>query len=596
METHGWQHWAGGLNVSLVRPEAAHAGESRGRPCGRELGLVAALLLAGLCLRVLWVGATPLHPDEIHYAWDALAAHETGSWSAVRDIDCDFLVERRSAHPMLASLLTRWLWIKPLGGWAVHSPGFLRGFSVVCGALLVVVAWGAARTAWGVRPGLVAAGLVATNPLLVWVSRTLYLDAVFLLFIGCFLWAVACVARRPGFLWPTVAGVLAGCAGATKISAPLLGPVVVLAALLGPVGMAHGDRFRRAAVMIATALATWVLFCSPTAYVEAILHPSDRRYPFIFGGPLVDIVLDDTSRWGRLFALGFPLTTLLGAAVGAALLRVRRTVFDGLCWLGLVALAPLFLLHLPSLSGPHGLTPIVLVLSLLASRAADLKPPVLAGCLLCHVALCAVGLFAPAQGPNAPFGRPSSSSEVVDFRALRPYLFAREPRYRIAVAAPPSSVHPSVPHLARNAILAEGAVVLVMAKGVPALEPGPWALCDVVIAPGAVGTAPPEFRRVDRPTLPGYEIWIRTSGRAAETVAVGPLPAANGYYPISGHLTLDGERLPRWEPGSTRLPALDGFRHAYSWGTGMIYWPDGREPGGLLGFEPPDRADVFWGY
>ena len=115
----------------------------------------------------------------------------------------DSIAASESTPP--AYYLLAWLWTRPLG---VSEAG-LRSLSAMAGLAAVPLVWAAGRRLVGVRAGLVAAGVVAASPTLVWYSQearayapmVLLAAASFLLFLrareeprGSWLgaWALAC--------------------------------------------------------------------------------------------------------------------------------------------------------------------------------------------------------------------------------------------------------------------------------------------------------------------------------------------------------------------------------------------------------------------
>lgn len=93
--------------------------------------------------------------------------------------------------------LVAWGWVRVLGDTATG----LRSLSAVAGVATVAVACGAGRALAGWRVGLVAALLVAVNPLLVWYSQEARSYALLVLLCAGSLWLLAAARQRcsPGF-------------------------------------------------------------------------------------------------------------------------------------------------------------------------------------------------------------------------------------------------------------------------------------------------------------------------------------------------------------------------------------------------------------
>jgi mannosyltransferase len=102
---------------------------------------------------------------------------------------------------------TAWLWARIFG----FGEAGLRSLSAVCGVLLVPVVYGAAAKLVSRRAGLVAAALVAFNPLLIWYSQEARSYAMLVLLAALSLLAFAHV-REPGcaprwlIAWAAAAG------------------------------------------------------------------------------------------------------------------------------------------------------------------------------------------------------------------------------------------------------------------------------------------------------------------------------------------------------------------------------------------------------
>ena len=89
--------------------------------------------------------------------------------------------------------LLQWAWAQVFGVGVVG----LRTLSALLGTLVVPVAFAAGRRLGGVRAGLVAALLVAVNPLMVWYSQEARSYALLSLLCALSFWAFVCALERP---------------------------------------------------------------------------------------------------------------------------------------------------------------------------------------------------------------------------------------------------------------------------------------------------------------------------------------------------------------------------------------------------------------
>jgi hypothetical protein len=560
------------------------------------------LVALGFLLRMLWVGDAPLHPDEYHYAYNMMAAEETASLSAIRDLDTRFLAERRSAHPLAWSLITRWLWFLPFG-WAFDwSPGFLRFPNVVAGTLLVPLAWGILRVSANRPQALAAALFVTLSPGLVWISRTLYQDTAFTLWVGMMLLGGAWALKRSKF-WPAfVIGGAMGLALATKSSAPILLPVFALLCVVGPQTLELGCRLRRAAWGIATALALFLLFCSPHALMEAILKPTDPRYAGALSFTHLErtLVADSDMLW-NIVVLDLPVTLLL-AVLGAALAwRRERPAFPLLLLVMLACLSPLVLLHVPPLSGPHGFAPLYFVLALMAAPIVAMRPRVAVAAFLVVNALVSVGLIRAREVgmldkvARAGVYPPRDMLHTL----LHGDLYQRDPPQQILLVMDRNMffrAHPVV----RLAELTTGAVILAPAESDAPLRAEAWTLADVVVVQEEAeqGSAPGDFERVAREG--SLTVWRRVAGEARRRFTRGEMEAVRedrylfpgGVRVIAGRLAVDDVIVPR-TPQEELPVAMDGRVNFIEWGTGHVIF---HEEEATVELRSPLMEDVFWDY
>lgn len=568
-----------------------------------------ALVLLALALRLWFAGSTPLHPDEIHYAYDVVSGPETASLHAIRDMHCAMEIERRTAHPMAAALLTRWLWFLPLGHFMDWSPLFLRCFNVILGMLAIAVAAAAANSVGGVRRGVLAAALVAFSPAMVWISGTMYLDPLYTLLIATMIWGVA-QARRYAVAWPVlVQGAAFGLAVATKISAPVLLPPFLLGLAFGAPETGGRARGLRAAGAIALAAAIVLLLCDPTGYFHAITQPTDPRYSAYWeqGGLGGYLTLAFITLWNYAVVAFWDCPgTLLPAVLVAAFLAVRRReAFEAYLLFTLACMSPLLLMHMSTLSGPHGFMPIHLVLCLLASRLADASGRGAVAALATHLLLCGAAIGLRASQPALP-----GATDLIypprdqRFGLLRSALFQRRPNLRIVV------LDEWIYRLAwittmRNAQLAEGAIFF---YGTPDHPPTDdvWELADVVMATQEMAgrlQPPPEFSRraVTIDSLP-YFLFRRQAGQALDAIPLAQLDRLpNGrrllpghVYPVTGHLLFNGVPLPP-DARETSGIIFRGRSDFSAWRNGELSIGPGIEAGSFT-ITPPQGDDIFWSF
>lgn len=175
---------------------AAEAARSR----SRTFWIVAGLTLLGAVLRFATLGAQSYHHDEIVTASRVLRVGFGHAMNAVGFSE--------SAPPLYYALAWIWTQLFGTGEWG------LRSLSAVAGVALIPVAYLIGAELRGRRTGLMAAALVAVNPMLVWYSQEARAYALLVLF--CSISLLYCIrARRHGgrrnfVLWG-VASALALC-------------------------------------------------------------------------------------------------------------------------------------------------------------------------------------------------------------------------------------------------------------------------------------------------------------------------------------------------------------------------------------------------
>jgi uncharacterized membrane protein len=187
----------------------------------RVFWLVAGLTALGAVLRFATLGVQAYHHDEIVTASRVLRVGFGHAMDAVGFSE--------SAPPLYYALA--WLWTQVTG----TSEWGLRSLSALAGVATIPVAYLVGRELRGARTGLLAAALVAVNPMLLWYSQEA--RAYSLLGLFCALSLLYCLralrlgARRDFTWW----GVFSALALATHYFAvfPLLAEIVLLASRRG---------------------------------------------------------------------------------------------------------------------------------------------------------------------------------------------------------------------------------------------------------------------------------------------------------------------------------------------------------------------------
>jgi mannosyltransferase len=168
----------------------------RGR--SRAFWLVAGLTALGAALRFATLGTQAYHHDEIVTASRVLRVGFGHAMDAVGFSE--------SAPPLYYALA--WFWTQVTG----TSEWGLRSLSALAGVLAIPVAYFIGRELRGSRTGLLAAAIVAVNPMLIWYSQEARAYALLGLF--CALSLLFCVraledGRRRDFTWWGVFSALA---------------------------------------------------------------------------------------------------------------------------------------------------------------------------------------------------------------------------------------------------------------------------------------------------------------------------------------------------------------------------------------------------
>jgi mannosyltransferase len=207
--------------------EAASIGRGRPASAARFLGeavrsrsrafwIVAGLTLLGAVLRFATLGAQAYHHDEIVTASRVLRVGFGHAMDAVGFSE--------SAPPLYYALAWIWTQVTGNGEWG------LRFLSALAGVATIPVSYLVGRELRGARAGVIAAALVATNPMLVWYSQEA--RAYALLGFFCALSLLYCVralrdGERRNFVWW---GVFSFLALATHYFAvfPLIAEVILL--------------------------------------------------------------------------------------------------------------------------------------------------------------------------------------------------------------------------------------------------------------------------------------------------------------------------------------------------------------------------------
>jgi len=224
-------------------------------------------------------------------------------------------------------------------GW-YHLAG--RSVSVLAGVLAVWATWLVGRSFLGVRAGLFAAALLALSPLHVRDSHFAVCDvAAGALMIGAVAaWRVRLDAKGAGF-----AGLLLGLATATKYSAGLLLPVLLLAVILTPIPGedARSERWRRG-TLLSLGAGVGFLAAFPASLLDLTAFWRSFRFQAAAGGQPYFGQDPGPSWWLHskvlLLSLG-PLGFAAAAWGWGSLARARRVALAGYPVLHLLMFLPM---------------------------------------------------------------------------------------------------------------------------------------------------------------------------------------------------------------------------------------------------------------
>ncbi len=144
---------------------------------------LAALTLLAAVLRLATLDVQSFWYDEAFTPVHVLHASLAATWRA--------FVHTENTPPLWYLVVWAWSRVAGTGEVALRLPSALAGIATVG------VAWGIARELSGRRAAILAAALVACNPLLVWYSQEARAYAFFVLFAALAMWCCVRAAREP---------------------------------------------------------------------------------------------------------------------------------------------------------------------------------------------------------------------------------------------------------------------------------------------------------------------------------------------------------------------------------------------------------------
>lgn len=225
-------------------------------------------------------------------------------------------VPRTESTPPLYYVLV-WIWSRAFGTGEVG----LRSFSALCGTLMIPTVWALGRRLFSERAGLIAAVLVAVNPLLVWFSQEARAYSMLALMGALSLLALVRALEQPTHRRLLAWGVVAALALCTHyFSAVVVGPEAV--ALVGLL-VRRGSLTRAGA-----ALALGPPAAMAAALLPLVVHQNDGRASFIanetgsLGYRFVQLGKEDVIGYGQPAKVA--LTLIGGAVVLVALAWLLR--------------------------------------------------------------------------------------------------------------------------------------------------------------------------------------------------------------------------------------------------------------------------------
>lgn len=319
MESH-----AASARVGVATPSAA-------LPAVRSALLwLAGLTAAGLAVRFATLGLQSYHHDEVITAARVLPGSFGHMLHEVRVSE--------STPPLYYAVA--WAWGKLFG----LGEAQLRSLSALVGTMAIPVAFLIGRELAGRRAGLIAAALIAVNPMLVWYSQEARAYSLLVLFCALSLLFFLRVLRRGS--WPDVIlwSAWSGLALATHYFA-----VFPIAIEVGWLVVAPGRGRRTAALAGASLIALAGIALAPLMLHQASLQHTAWIARFSLASRLWDtIVAFGIGETGKLIGesqqntWAILPTAVLGAALACLMLRRRALVEAApalLVGLGAVALA-----------------------------------------------------------------------------------------------------------------------------------------------------------------------------------------------------------------------------------------------------------------
>lgn len=342
---------AGWRELSGVISDFAHGlGRLRKIKWSAENVIAAAILAAIGILAVTRSLAPPIADD-----WDSLAYH-----LAIPKL---FLKHHGIYYVPFASHSNfpfTWEMLYTLG-LAFGSVSLAKLFHFGAGIILVGAVYCAGRRHFSPKTGLLAALIVAGIPLMAWEATTAYVDLATALYSFLVVYSLMNFSDSGDRRWAYVAGISAGLAAGTKMTALVMLPVAVVW-ILWP----KADVKTRPGARIAAIAAGLALLIAAPWYIKSLIYTGNPVYPFfygLFGGrnwsaEAAEIYRADQLRFGMgrdaasFFALPWTLTFRFarfgdyGARLPIGLFELPLFAGNALAYLA--SIGPIFLAALPA--------------------------------------------------------------------------------------------------------------------------------------------------------------------------------------------------------------------------------------------------------